>query len=155
MHIDTVCFFGHRQIDNSIQVEERLEREVMRLIREREYIDFLIGRDGAFDLMAASVVRRASKAAGLGNTHMTLVLPYMTAEYRDNTDAFHKYYDAVEICAASASSHFKAAFQIRNREMVDRSDLVICCIQHRKGGAYQAVRYAEKCKIDTINVGLI
>ena len=26
--------------------------------------------------------------------------------------------------------------------MVDRSDLVVCCIQHKSGGAYKTVQYA-------------
>ena len=29
----------------------------------------------------------------------------------------------------------KSAIQIRNREMVDRADLIICYIEHEKGGA--------------------
>lgn len=32
--------------------------------------------------------------------------------------------------------------QIRNREMVDRADLVICYIEHKEGGAYKTVQYA-------------
>jgi hypothetical protein len=33
--------------------------------------------------------------------------------------------------------------------MIDRSDLVLCCIEHESGGAYQAVQYAvrQQCKI--------
>ena len=39
---------------------------------------------------------------------------------------------------------FKSAIQIRNREMVDRADLIICYIEHEKGGAWQTVDYAIK-----------
>lgn len=28
--------------------------------------------------------------------------------------------------------------------MVDRSDLVICYIQHKSGGAYKTIKYAEE-----------
>ncbi|WP_278291379.1 hypothetical protein [Ruminococcus flavefaciens] len=28
--------------------------------------------------------------------------------------------------------------------MIDRADLVICCIQHKSGGAYRTIQYAEK-----------
>lgn len=68
----------------------------------------------------------------------------MKAEYRDNEKEYLDYYDEVEICAESSAAHPKSAIQVRNRSIVDRSDLVICCIQHKSGGAYQAVRYAEK-----------
>ena len=55
----------------------------------------------------------------------------------------HEYYDEVEICQSSARVQFKGAMQIRNCQMVDRSDLVVCCIAHHSGGAYQTVEYAR------------
>lgn len=62
---------------------------------------------------------------------------------------FLDYYDEVEICAESSEAHYKSAIQIRNRNMVDRSDLIVCCIQHTGGGAYKTIQYAKKknCKI--------
>ena len=38
----------------------------------------------------------------------------------------------------------KVAIQVRNRSMIDRADLVVCCIQHKSGGAYRTILYAEK-----------
>ena len=29
-------------------------------------------------------------------------------------------------------------------DMVDRSDLVLCYIQHKNGGAYKTIKYAEE-----------
>ena len=68
----------------------------------------------------------------------------MTAEYRDNEQAFHEYYDEIEICLESAEKHFKSAHQVRNRSMVDRSDLVIFCVKRNSGGAYRTMQYAKK-----------
>ena len=72
------------------------------------------------------------------------MLPYLSAEYEKNEEAFQEYYDEVEICQSSSAAHFKAAMQVRNREMVDRADLVLCCIERKSGGAYQTVLYAKK-----------
>lgn len=144
MEIYTVSLFGHRQVNNPIEVAENLKRVVEELIRSKEYVDFLIGRDGDFDILASSVIKRVKEDMDWGNSSLVLVLPYMTAEYRDNEKNFHDYYDDVEICSEAAKGHFKAAFQIRNRHMVDRSDLVICYVEHNSGGAYQAKKYAEK-----------
>ena len=47
------------------------------------YVDFLIERDGEFDLLSSAAVMRAIHSYGYGNTHLTLVLPYMIAEYCD------------------------------------------------------------------------
>ena len=79
-------------------------------------------------------------------------MPYARAEFTNNEQAFLEYYDEVEICEKSARAHFKAAIQIRNRAMVDRSDMVIFCIQHQSGGAYKTMKYAEKIGKTIINI---
>lgn len=81
-----------------------------------------------------------------------LVLPYLTAEYENNHQSFHEYYDEIEICQDAAEGHYKAAIQVRNREMVDRSDLVVCYIEHNSGGAFQTVQYAKKKNKEIVNL---
>ena len=152
MFIYTVSFFGHREIENPIEIEKRLDKILHDLISQREYVEFLIGREGEFDLLASSVIKRNIRNYRYGNTYFILVLPYMKAEYRDNEKDYLDYYDEVEICTESANAHYKAAIQIRNRNMVDRSNLVICCIQHKSGGAFRAVQYAEKQNCRIINL---
>ena len=144
MEIYTVSFFGHREIENALEVERKLEAKITELIQTKQYIEFLVGREGEFDILAASVVKRVKKQMDYANCSLIWVLPYMKAEFRDNEKNFLEYYDDVEVCEQSAKAHFKSAMQIRNRAMVDRSDLVICCIQHKSGGAYKTVQYAEK-----------
>ena len=128
MDIYTVSFFGHRQIENALDVERKLEAKISELIKTKQYVEFLVGREGEFDILAASVVKRVKKQMDYGNCSLVLVLPYMKAEFRDNEKDFLDYYDDVEICEQSAKAHYKSAMQIRNRAMVNRSDLVICCI---------------------------
>ena len=152
MDIYTVCPFGHRKLERAIEVEERLEQLVTDLVRTREYVEFLVGRNGEFDSLASSVIRKVIKRLNYGNARLILVLPYMTAEYRDNMDGYHDYYDEIEICPESSSAHYKSAIQVRNRSMVDRSDMVICCIQHKGGGAYITVEYAVKKGNHVINL---
>lgn len=144
MEIYTVSFFGHRLVERASEIQVRLEILLHDLITQKEYVEFLIGRDGKFDLLAASSIRRTVKQYGYGNTSLILVLPYMKAEYRDNEMSYLDYYDEVEICADSSEVHYKSAIQVRNRCMVDRSDLVVCCIQHKSGGAYSTMQYAKK-----------
>ena len=150
LDIFTVSFFGHRQIENARQVEEQLDGLVRRFIREKEYVDFLVGRNGDFDQFVSSAVRRAKNDIDNANSSLILVLPYMTAEYANNKEQFEKYYDEVEICG---SGHFKSAFQIRNRSMVDRSDLVVFCIDRIDGGAFQTAKYAKRIGKEYINLG--
>ncbi|MBR1739569.1 MAG: hypothetical protein IJ737_04675 [Ruminococcus sp.] len=152
MDIYTAALFGHRQLTDSFAVEERLMKIIRDLINSKEYVEFLVGRDGEFDLLASAVIRRAVRSFGFGNTRFILVLPYIRAEYRDNERKYLDYYDEVEICPEAAGAHPKSAIQIRNRNMVDRSDLVICCIQHKNGGAFRTVEYAKRQGKKVVNV---
>lgn len=148
----TVAFFGHRYLDNPFQIEERLDIIIEKLIRENEYVEFLVGKNGEFDQYVSSAICRAKKKYRDDNNFHVLVLPYPTAEYLNNVKYFEEYYDEIEICQASAKAHFKGAIQIRNREMVDRADLIVCCIDHEYGGAYQTIQYAQKQNKKIINL---
>ncbi|MBQ7301271.1 MAG: hypothetical protein IJW77_15710 [Clostridia bacterium] len=152
MKIYTVSLFGHRQIDDPFTVEHELEKIVRELLAENEYVEFLVGRDGEFDLLAASVIKRCRRAVGEENSALIWMLPYLTAEYRDHEEDYLNYYDDVEVSQNAAGAHPKGAMQIRNREMVDRADLVIFFVEHAKGGAYQTMQYAEKQGAAYINI---
>ena len=152
MEIFTVAFFGHRYIDNPFRIEERLEEHIYRLLAEKEYVDFLVGRDGEFDQFASSAVLRIRKRYRDDNSSLILVLPYARAEYLNNEESYHDYYSDVEISYAASVAHPKAAIQIRNREMVDRADLILCCIEREKGGAWQTIQYAIKQGKTVINL---
>ena len=144
MNIFTVTFFGHRHLSNQFEIEERLDSILRDLINTKEYIEFLVGRDGEFDQLVSSAIIRAKEKYAYGNVSHILVLPYERAVYRDNKKSFEQYYDEVQICAESQAAYPKAAIGIRNRAMIDRADLIISAIEHKYGGAYAAVCYAEK-----------
>ena len=142
LEIFTVAFFGHRYIDNPLKVEELLEEQIRKLINEKEYVDFVVGRNGEFDQCVSSTVLRVRKNVRDDNSALVLVLPYVTAEYLNNEEYFHDYYTDIEISYSASMAHPKSAIQIRNREMVDRADLIICYIEENAGGAWQTVKYA-------------
>ena len=152
LDIFTVAFFGHREIDNPFKIEERLEEEIYRLLGEKEYVDFLVGRDGEFDQFASSAVLRVRKRYRDDNSSLILVLPYPKADYLNNVDVLWGILFWIEISHAASVVHPKAAIQIRNREIVDRADLIICYIEHEKGGAWQSVQYALKQNKNVINL---
>lgn len=154
MEVYTVAFFGHRNIGNSFQIEDRLDIIIKRLIREKVYVEFLVGRNGEFDQYVSSAIIRAKRKYRDDNSFHILVLPYATAEYQNNVQSFEDYYDEIEICQESAHAHFKSAIQIRNRRMVDRADLIICCIERELGGAYQTMRYAQRQNKKIINLAV-
>lgn len=118
LRIYTVAFFGHRYMENMNEVEALLEEQIKMLVDQKEYVDFLVGRSGDFDQCVSSAIRRVRKRKDYNSSHV-LVLPYPTAEYLNNEDYFLDYYSEVDIPISSSRAHPKAAFLIRNREMVD------------------------------------
>lgn len=139
-----IAFFGHRHIEEERYLEPVLENLLQRLGEQYAYIEYTVGRHGDFDRCAASAVRRVYNRIGWDRADLILVLPYMTAEFRDNEEEWLRYYGEIRVSDASSMAHPKAAIGVRNREMVDRADLVVCFVTNMKGGAYDAVSYARK-----------
>ena len=153
MEVFTVSFFGHRKIDNFPVVEQRVDEIVRSLLREKSYVEFLVGRDGEFDQLVSSTIRRCKREVRDNNSAHVWVMPYVTAEYMANEDSFNDYYDEIIVCEDAAKVHFKAAYRVRKRYMIDESDMIVFCVQHETGGAWQSMRYAKKQEKEMINIG--
>lgn len=151
----TVGFIGHSYLYDPITITDRLEKEIKKIIKEKESVEFLVGRNGDFDLCVASTIVGMKKKIGYDNISLILVLPYPTAEYKTNYEQFHNYYDDVEISFKASSSHPKSAIGIRNREIIDRADMIVCYVDHKSGNAWQTVAYARKNNKPIINLAEI
>ena len=152
LDVYSVAFFGHRWLDNTFEVEKKLKNVIRELLEEKEYVEFLVGRNGEFDTSAASCVRMVKKEFRNDNSSLVLVLPYMTAEFQKNEKNYYTYYDEVELCYESSQAHFKSAIGIRNKKIAERADCVVCYIERESGGAYAAVKYAEGLGKKVINL---
>jgi hypothetical protein len=135
----TVCLFGHRRIDDFILPEQNLRSTLSSILQAHSCVEFLIGRNGEFDTLAASAIKGLQKRyEGIGE--LVLVLPYKVADI----PYYEAYYDAVQISEKAQQAHPKAAITLRNQEMVDRADLVVVFVEKQYGGAYAAMQYARK-----------
>lgn len=148
MDIYTVSFFGHRELYDLRHIDVELVPILKELIRSKQYVSFLIGRNGEFDEYTASVIKRVQKAVGKDNNEMTLVLPYTVA----NIEFYEKYYDSIIIPETVYRVHPKSAITLKNQWMVEQSDLVIVNVERNKGGAYTAMKYAQKLNKKIINL---
>lgn len=151
----TCVFFGHRNFSVHNRFEIALKDILINIIRSYEYVEFLVGRNGEFDQFASSVVKRIQKEGLSDNNALVLVLPYESAEYKNNIEYYSRYYDEIEVCREASEAFFKAAIQVRNMKMADRADLIICYIERSSGGAYKAVEYAKKIGKKVINLAEI
>lgn len=147
MNIFTVSLFGHREIGDLRLLDKLLFPIIKELITAKNYVTFLIGRNGEFDEYAASIIKRAQKSLGKENNEINLVLPYTVA----NLEYYAKYYDSIIIPECVVGVYHKSAITVKNRWMVEQSDIVIAYVNH-SGGAYTAVKYAERLNKKVINL---
>lgn len=143
-----VVLFGHRDFNGHRTLDERLYPLLKELIRTKPYVEIYIGRNGEFDIYAASVVKRVQKATSRENNEFICVLPYS----QKNMKYYEEYYDHVMIPECIGKTHPKGAITKRNKWMVEQADLFVCYVEREKGGAYTALRYAEKLEKQIINL---
>lgn len=143
-----VALFGHRDFGEHKMLDKYLLELLKDLIRSQDFLEVYIGRNGEFDVYAATVMKRAQKELGKSNNDFICVLPYPNkdAEY------YEKYYDSVIIPDCLHAVHPKGAIIKRNRWMVEQADLVVCYVERKSGGAYRALRYAEMLGKQVVNL---
>ncbi len=135
-----VTFAGHRRIERFAEVEARLTHTLRELIESRRELEFLVGLEGDFDLMAASAVRRLRRELAREDVGLTLVLPYVKA----GLELMERSFDSVELPAKLEGLHPKRAIVERNRILVRRASLIIAHVSRPYGGAFATLEYAER-----------
>lgn len=148
MNIFTVSLFGHRKIDDLKQLNSLLTPIIKELIQTKLYVAFLIGRNGEFDEYAASVIKSIQYKLGKANNDITLVLPYTVT----NLEYYKEYYDNIIIPENLYNAHPKSVITLKNRWMIEQSNLVIVYVERNNGGAYTAMKYAKKLNKNVIQL---
>ena len=163
------CGFGHRVM--LMDVEKPLRAVLERLVAERGVRVFYTGGMGEFDEMFTRTVRSMKRECP--SLRLVLVMPYLTRELSTGKQRYgaayggqiaratydgpgHGWYEAlydeILIPAELDGVHPKAAIGLRNRWMVDRSDIVIAALHRDFGGAAKAVRYAHAIERTVIHL---
>ena len=137
----TVAFCGHAQISQSEKIEKWLYDVTQKLI-EQGATTFYLGGYGAFDSLAASVLREQKKR--YSQIELVLVLAYLNTG-RDTSGYDSTVYPPLEtVPRRFAISH-------RNRWMVESADVVVAYVLHDWGGAAATLRCARKKKKQIIS----
>ena len=133
-----------------MDIEKPLRETLERLVVERGVRVFYTGGMGEFDELFARTVRSMKRECP--SLRLVLVLPYLTERLNMDKVFYEALYDEILIPAELEGVHPKAAIGLRNRWMVDRSDIVIAALHRDFGGAADAVRYAESAKKEIIRM---
>ncbi len=135
-----ICFFiGHREAPDSLF--PILDAEVERHITEYSVTDFVVGRYGHFDSMAAQCVKATKKRHP--EVTLTLLLPYHPYDRPIPTPPN---FDGTFYPPGMEAVPKRAAIVRANRYMVDHSDYLIAYAWHPASNARNLVEYAQRCK---------
>lgn len=129
-----VTFCGHAEIAQSDNVRSWLISTLEPLITDGADT-FYLGGYGAFDSLAASVLRELKKTCP--HIQIILVLAYLNR----NTDTSG--YDAT-LYPELEEVPPRFAISKRNERMVDMADVVVAYVTHSWGGAAKTLEYATR-----------
>lgn len=146
-----ICgFAGHRQVEDEEKIFEEIYKVSLYLAIEKGVTEFMVGNYGMFDRLARCALKKLKEM--LPNIKICLVLPYLTKEINEYKEYYEKNYDDIII---GSSPDVKPKYKIIscNKFMAEKSDYMICYINHTYGGAALTYKYAQKNKTEIINLG--
>ncbi|MFI3174571.1 MAG: hypothetical protein R3Y53_05120 [Bacillota bacterium] len=131
-----VCsFFGHKTILSKVEAE--LLQHIRHAIETLNVQEFYVGEYGAFDFLAKKCVVECRKE--FPHIKLYLALAYMPTK---NT-LIGKDYDGSIFFDGLESGPKRFAITKRNRIIAKESDVIICYVEKKSGGAYTAVNHAK------------
>ena len=145
----TVCFIGHRDVEETAELRARVHEVVGDLIAAGA-VDFIFGDHSAFDHLCYAVVSE------LKEQHPAIRRIHFRRDYED-ADAYTMRFLLAgyeeSVCPKGVGRAGRASYVERNRAMVAASDVcVFYCDTTRAGGTTLAYAYAEKIGKPIINL---
>lgn len=141
----TCCFFGHREIDETEELVERLYAVIEDLITNKNVDTFLFGSKSRFNsLCYEQVTKIKERHPHIKRIYVRAEFPYINNDY--HAYLLERYEDTYYPEKALGAG--KAAYVVRNREMIDNSHFCIVYYRsdysptNRKSGTKAALDYA-------------
>ncbi len=151
----TCCFFGHRKIEITEKLINRLEEIIEDLVANKKIDTFLFGSKSQFDNLCLEVVTQ------LKNKYPHIRRIYVRAEFPHIDKSYTRYllkmYDQTYYPNRIINAG-KAVYVERNCEMIDSSSYCViyydenCIPPQRKSGTRLAYDYAQKKRVEIINM---
>lgn len=146
-----ICaFFGHRDVAYSIQLENKLKQEVIKLI-EQGYDEFWLCDEGFFDNLSRVVMLELKEIYG-SRIYLCYICAYNPNKFsKDKIKHLEARYE-IDYPDVVYEGLQKYAIIRRNQYIADNVDAIICYITREYGGAYKAVKRAIKNNKTIINL---
>lgn len=152
----TVCFTGHRNIEDAEELKKTLTKLLVKLIDEGA-TDFYVGGAIGFDMLCENTVIELREC--FPHIKLHLILPCsaeeQTAKWSDSDkiecNRLLSAANTVEICTEHYSN---GCMKARNQRLVEYADVCVCYFNenNKRSGTGQTVRMAIKKGIDVINL---
>lgn len=147
MQEKTCCFIGHRKIQESQALTNKLNKIIEMLITDKQVDTFLFGSKSRFnDLCLETVTQIKEKYPNIKRIYVRAEFPDISDDYKAYLlKSYEDTYYPERIVGAG-----KAVYVERNCEMIDHSHFCIVYYDKesvsatRKSGTEIALRYAEK-----------
>lgn len=132
----TCCFFGHHDCTDA--VKPLIRQKIMEIYEKYPDTVFCVGNQGRFDALVLSVFKDMLREGMEPDFCVVLAYHPNKSSVPDVTPEYTLYTEGIERVPR------RFAISWRNKWMVQKSDMVICYIRHRHGGAAKFVEMAEK-----------
>ena len=147
------CFIGHREINLTDELKEKLRVVIERLITDESIDTFLFGSKSQFDDLCWDIVTEIKKKyPHIKRIFVRAEYPYIDESYKAYLlESYEDTYFPKSVLGAGKASYVK-----RNCEMIDNSRFCIVYYKEdytpksRKSGTKIAFTYAEKKKKNII-----
>jgi len=147
------CFIGHREINVTDELKEKLHMVIKRLIIEESIDTFLFGSKSQFDDLCYDIVTETKKKhPHIKRIFVRAEYPYIDENYKAYLlESYEDTYFPKSVLGAGKASYVK-----RNYEMIENSRFCIVYYKEdytpksRKSGTKIAFTYAEKKKKNII-----
>lgn len=157
LYLKTCCFLGHRKINETEELTNKLYSIVEMLITEKNVDMFLFGSRSDFNSLCYAVVTRLKgKYPYIKRVYVRAEFPYINDDYKDYLlERYEDTYYPKKMVNAG-----KAAYVESNCEMIDKSSFCVVYYnenytpnrKNSKSGTKIAYDYAVKKHIQIINV---
>ena len=116
------CFIGHRKLDVTFELTERLRNEIEYLITKEKIETFYFGSKSEFDDLCYDIV------TGLKDKYPYIKRIYVRSVYPELSEEFEAYFlkhYEKSYCPYKLKGAGKSAYVERNQEMINKSDYCI------------------------------
>ena len=152
-----ITFVGHGTLSISPELSAEIKKAIEDNIVDKAHVTFYCGGYGDFDNYCARLCREIKKE--IQNCEIIFVTPYITPSQQNKIKYLidtKQYDDTIYPPLEDVLPRF--AITKRNEWMIDKADLILAFVNHKYGGAYKAIKYAQrklKRIINLSNSGII